>query len=136
MGKRKSSRKIVKKERPKLETAFPCLFCNHEKTIQVTMDKEHKVGNLKCKICGATYQAAIHHLSEAVDVYGEWIDACEEAKQRELEGLHQDGSSDEREYRREESPGTQQAGGRAPRGDVDEYGVPSRLSDESDIDDF
>ncbi|KAJ2391181.1 hypothetical protein GGI23_005468 [Coemansia sp. RSA 2559] len=135
MGKRKSSRKVVKKERPKLETVFPCLFCNHEKTIQVAMDKEHKVGNLKCKICGATYQAAINHLSEPVDVYGEWIDACEEAKQRELEELDQEGGSSD-EYRRG-APHSQQARAAAPpRGDVDEHGVPNRLSDESDIDDF
>ncbi|KAJ2553833.1 hypothetical protein EV175_002798 [Coemansia sp. RSA 1933] len=137
MGKRKSSRKIVKKERPKLETVFPCLFCNHEKTIQVAMDKEHKVGNLKCKVCGAAYQAAINHLSEPVDVYGEWIDACEEAKQREME--EQDASSDEHRGRgRAHSPQNRGASPPSNRGgDVDEYGVPSRLSDDgSEIDDF
>ncbi|KAI8320914.1 Elf1-domain-containing protein, partial [Martensiomyces pterosporus] len=77
MGKRKSSRKIVKKEKPKLDTTFDCLFCNHEKSIIVSMDKDRKVGNLKCKVCSASYQAAIHHLSDPIDVYSEWIDACE-----------------------------------------------------------
>ncbi|KAJ2762894.1 hypothetical protein H4S06_000400 [Coemansia sp. BCRC 34490] len=154
MGKRKSSRKVVKKERPKLETVFPCLFCNHEKTIQVSMDKENRVGNLRCKICGASYQAAIHHLSQPVDVYGEWIDACEEAKEREMDGLrHDEGADDRRHPARHNgsrSPADAAAGesgdsegegggggnGRAAAGDVDEYGIPSRLSDESDIDDF
>ncbi|KAJ1943941.1 hypothetical protein GGF37_002424, partial [Kickxella alabastrina] len=96
MGKRKSSRKVVKKERPKLDTTFDCLFCNHEKSIHVTMDKEHKVGNLRCKICAASYQAAINHLSAAIDVYSEWIDACEEAKLREL------GETADGEYRDEQ----------------------------------
>ncbi|KAJ2843656.1 hypothetical protein GGI22_007135, partial [Coemansia erecta] len=80
--------------------------------------------------------AAINHLSEPVDVYGEWIDACEEAKQRELEELDQQGGSSD-EYRRGGAPHAQQARAAAPpRGDVDEHGVPNRLSDESDIDDF
>ncbi|KAJ2416492.1 hypothetical protein GGF41_005494, partial [Coemansia sp. RSA 2531] len=83
MGKRKSSRKVVKKEQPKLDTTFDCLFCNHEKSIVVAMDKKNRVGNLKCKICSATYQAALNHLSDPIDVYSEWIDACEEAKRKE-----------------------------------------------------
>ncbi|KAJ2883453.1 hypothetical protein H4R27_002758 [Coemansia aciculifera] len=83
MGKRKSSRKVVKKEQPKLDTTFDCLFCNHEKSIVVAMDKKNRVGNLKCKVCSATYQAALNHLSDPIDVYSEWIDACEEAKRKE-----------------------------------------------------
>ncbi|KAJ1900289.1 hypothetical protein LPJ66_001572 [Kickxella alabastrina] len=147
MGKRKSSRKVVKKERPKLDTTFDCLFCNHEKSIHVTMDKEHKVGNLRCKICAASYQAAINHLSAAIDVYSEWIDACEEAKLREL------GETAGGEYRdeqpRQQVNRQQQSGyaddddaedyyGRSGAGvyERDEHGVPGQLSDESDLEDF
>ncbi|KAJ2900323.1 hypothetical protein IWW38_000582 [Coemansia aciculifera] len=83
MGKRKSSRKVVKKVQPKLDTTFDCVFCNHEQCIIVSMDKKNKVGNLKCKICSATYQAALSHLSDPIDVYSEWIDACDEASRKE-----------------------------------------------------
>ncbi|KAJ1936456.1 hypothetical protein FBU59_005046 [Linderina macrospora] len=119
MGKRKSSRKIVKKEKPKLDTTFDCLFCNHEKSIIVSMDKEHKVGNLKCKVCSATYQAALTHLSEPIDVYSEWVDACEEAKHNEDD-----------DYSGTPPPS---AGAAAAQ---DDYGIPEQLSEGSDVDDF
>ncbi|KAJ2741345.1 hypothetical protein GGI20_005254 [Coemansia sp. BCRC 34301] len=95
MGKRKSSRKVVKKVQPKLETTFDCVFCNHEKSIAVSMDKKNKVGNLKCKICSATYQAALNHLSDPVDVYSEWIDACDEATRKETLGVRANAADDE-----------------------------------------
>ncbi len=38
-----------------------------------------KVANLSCKACGVAFQARIHALSEPIDVYHEWVDACEEA---------------------------------------------------------
>ncbi|KAJ2730643.1 hypothetical protein IW152_005107 [Coemansia sp. BCRC 34962] len=84
MGKRKSSRKVAKKEQPKLDTTFPCLSCSHEKSISVTMDRKIRVGSLKCKVCSATYQAALNALSDPIDVYSEWIDACDEAKRQEI----------------------------------------------------
>ncbi|KAJ1723915.1 hypothetical protein LPJ53_001768 [Coemansia erecta] len=139
MGKRKSSRKVVKKERPKLDTSFACLFCNHESSVTVTMDKEHKVGNLRCKICTASYQAAIHHLSAPVDVYSEWIDACEEAKLEEIrkttaaaaaasnEGSGGSGERGRRGQQDDVSSGSER--GSVGRGRVDRYGVPEQLTD-------
>ncbi|RKP04645.1 transcription elongation factor 1, partial [Thamnocephalis sphaerospora] len=82
MGKRKSSRKPVVRIKPKLDKQFSCIFCNHEKSVEVKMDKESKVGNILCRVCSASWQTSIHYLSEAVDVYSDWIDACE-AAQRE-----------------------------------------------------
>ncbi|OMJ07119.1 Transcription elongation factor 1-like protein [Smittium culicis] len=73
MGKRKSTAKLVKRAKPKLDTTFDCLFCNHEKSVTVQMSKEHKIGNLS-------------YLSGPIDVYSEWIDACEEAKNAEANG--------------------------------------------------
>jgi len=35
------------------------------------------VGQLSCKVCGQTFQTGINYLSAAVDVYSEWIDACD-----------------------------------------------------------
>lgn len=42
------------------------------------MDKKAGVGTLHCKVCGQRFQTTINHLSAAVDVYSDWIDACEE----------------------------------------------------------
>jgi len=79
MGKRKkSSRKPQgpKKADP-LPTAFDCLFCNHEKSVSVKLDKKAGVGQLDCKVCGQKFQCGINYLSAAVDVYGEWVDAAD-----------------------------------------------------------
>ncbi|KAM3508433.1 hypothetical protein MY11210_006747 [Beauveria gryllotalpidicola] len=78
MGKRKSSRKPMgpKKADP-LPTTFTCLFCNHEKSVTVKLDRKAGVGQLDCRICGQKFQCAVNYLSAAVDVYGEWVDAAE-----------------------------------------------------------
>ncbi|KAI9353257.1 transcription elongation factor Elf1 like-domain-containing protein [Zopfochytrium polystomum] len=77
MGKRKSSRKVVKKARPKLDKDFACLFCNHDRSILTTLDRENQVGKLECKKCGVNFQTPINYLSEPIDVYSDWVDACE-----------------------------------------------------------
>lgn len=79
MGKRKSSaRKPAKKIKQTLDTTFTCLFCNHEKLVICTIDKKNLLGELHCKICGQSFQTAIHALSQPVDIYSDWIDACED----------------------------------------------------------
>lgn len=45
------------------------------------LDKKHAVGDLWCKICGQKWQTNINYLSAAVDVYADWIDACENVAQ-------------------------------------------------------
>ena len=42
------------------------------------MDKTKKAARIQCKICLEDFQATINFLSEPLDVYNEWIDACEE----------------------------------------------------------
>ena len=32
-------------------------------------------------MCGQRFQTNVNHLSAAVDVYGDWVDACEEVAQ-------------------------------------------------------
>jgi len=79
MGKRKkSSRKPQgpRKNEP-LPTVFTCLFCNHEKSVMVKLDKKAGVGTLDCKVCGQKFQCGINYLSAAVDVYSEWVDAAD-----------------------------------------------------------
>ncbi|MDC6273924.1 transcription elongation factor 1 family protein [Lacticaseibacillus paracasei] len=83
MGKRKSSAKPVKKIKQRLDTQFTCLFCNHEKAINCTIDKKSSIGTLNSKICGQSFQTAINSLSEPIDIYSNWIDACEAVAEEE-----------------------------------------------------
>ena len=80
MGRRKSKRKPPpKKMTGTLETEFTCPFCNHDKSCEVKMDRGRKTGIISCTVCLEEFQTLITHLSEPVDVYSEWIDACEAA---------------------------------------------------------
>ncbi|XP_019645798.1 PREDICTED: transcription elongation factor 1 homolog isoform X2 [Branchiostoma belcheri] len=82
MGRRKSKRKPeAKKRQDPLETQFTCPFCNHEKACEVKMDRTRNVGTVTCRVCLEDFQTPINYLSEAVDVYSDWIDACESANQ-------------------------------------------------------
>ncbi|KAJ4424616.1 hypothetical protein N0V82_000748 [Gnomoniopsis sp. IMI 355080] len=83
MGKRKkSSRKPdgPKKNEP-LPTVFNCLFCNHEKSVNIKIEKKLGMGSLECKVCGQHFQTPTNYLSAAVDVYADWVDAAELAAQ-------------------------------------------------------
>ncbi|KAG4306020.1 hypothetical protein PORY_000008 [Pneumocystis oryctolagi] len=78
MGKRKTKMKRPKpKPRAPLDKTFNCLFCNHEKSIVCHMDKINQIGTLTCKVCGQMHQSIIHNLSAPVDIYSDWIDACD-----------------------------------------------------------
>ncbi|KAJ5765562.1 hypothetical protein N7520_005121 [Penicillium odoratum] len=78
MGKRKSSSKPQgPKKREPLSTTFACLFCNHENSVIVKLDKKLGLGDLSCKVCGQKFQTGINYLSAAVDVYSDWVDACD-----------------------------------------------------------
>lgn len=79
-----------------LPTTFTCLFCNHEKSVTVKLDRKAGVGQLDCRVCGQKFQCGVNclsishlpayqpvltkicleDLSAAVDVYGEWVDAA------------------------------------------------------------
>ncbi|KAF2731219.1 Elf1-domain-containing protein [Polyplosphaeria fusca] len=87
MGKRKSSKKVQgPKKKEKLPTTFQCLFCNHEGSITCSLDKKSGVGSLQCKVCGQTFQTTINYLSAPVDVYADWIDACDEVAKQSTRG--------------------------------------------------
>lgn len=121
-------------QREPLSTSFNCLFCNHEDAVTCKLDKKAGIGSLSCKICGQHFQSNINcnsptpphtrraracplrlpladplllhtDLSHAVDVYSEWIDACDEianpkpAKARGA-GADAGGSSSRRERER------------------------------------
>mmetsp|Transcript_8667 Transcript_8667/g.21488 ORF Transcript_8667/g.21488 Transcript_8667/m.21488 type:complete len:93 (-) Transcript_8667:160-438(-) len=77
MGKRKSSKPPPKKVVPKVDTMFTCPFCNHDKAVIAKMDHLTEKGLVECTVCGQKYTCNITHLSEPIDVYSDWIDACD-----------------------------------------------------------
>ncbi|KAI9772952.1 MAG: hypothetical protein M1840_008834 [Geoglossum simile] len=79
MGKRKKSARKPQgpKKREPLPSIFACLFCNHEKSVAVKLDKKMGIGQLQCKVCGKSFQSGINYLSAPVDVYSDWVDACD-----------------------------------------------------------
>ena len=76
-------------QREGLAKEFTCLFCNHEKSVHVKLDKKAGVGHLSCAVCGQQFQCGIHTLMEAIDVYSEWVDAA-----GTLANLHPSGSGE------------------------------------------
>merc|ERR1711879_221245 len=81
MGRRRSKRKPPPKRKmvEDLETVFTCPFCNSEKSCNVILEIDHKVGRIECSLCGEDFKTSINYLTEPLDVYSEWIDACEAA---------------------------------------------------------
>ncbi|KAI0398231.1 transcription elongation factor [Xylariaceae sp. FL0594] len=79
-GKRKKSSRKPQgpKKRETLAKEFTCLFCNHEKSVTVKLDKKAGVGNLSCSVCGQRFQCGINTLAEPIDVYSDWVDAADD----------------------------------------------------------
>lgn len=42
-------------------------------------DKGRNTARITCRVCLEDFQTTINFLSEPVDVYNDWIDACESA---------------------------------------------------------
>ncbi|KAK6429293.1 hypothetical protein LTR95_014559 [Oleoguttula sp. CCFEE 5521] len=101
MGKRKKSSRGPQgpKKREPLATTFKCVFCNSENSVSTKIDKKAGVASLTCKNCVANYQMSstcklrfrsselsaslikATDLTQPVDVYFDWIDACEAVAQ-------------------------------------------------------
>ncbi|KAJ7155942.1 transcription elongation factor Elf1 like-domain-containing protein [Mycena crocata] len=82
MGKRKKAAKKPQQSRQKvpLDTAFTCLFCNHDKSVTVRLDRKEGIAQLACRVCDQRYQSKVNHLTEPVDIYSEWMDAADAAQ--------------------------------------------------------
>ncbi|KAF2756036.1 Elf1-domain-containing protein [Pseudovirgaria hyperparasitica] len=78
-------------QREALATTFQCLFCNHEKSVTVKLERKLGVGQLLCKVCGQTFQTNINYLSAAVDVYADWVDACDAVAKENADATSKDG---------------------------------------------
>lgn len=90
MGKRKSSKPPPKKVAPKVDTQFTCPFCNHDKSVFARLDHVAEKGLVECGVCGQRYTCNITHLSEPIDVYSDWIDACERVNAKENEEVEEE----------------------------------------------
>ena len=73
-GSKKSSTKVAPKVKPKLDKAFNCPYCSHQKSVEVKIDRKGAIGSLACRVCNVDYQVRIQALDQAVDVYADWID--------------------------------------------------------------
>ena len=47
-------------QREPLASSFSCLFCNHENSVIVKLDKKLGLGDLSCKVCGQKFQTGIN----------------------------------------------------------------------------
>ncbi|PPQ93306.1 hypothetical protein CVT25_014435 [Psilocybe cyanescens] len=85
MGKRKKSSRKPGPARQKvpLDTTFTCLFCHHDKSVTVRLDRKEGVAQLVCRVCDQRYQSKVNHLTEPIDIYSEWIDAADAAQREE-----------------------------------------------------
>ena len=41
-------------------------------------DYENETGKVQCTVCGEKYETRCTPLTDAVDIYSEWLDACHE----------------------------------------------------------
>ena len=95
MGRRKAASKPQKKQAQKLATMFSCVFCNQENVVSCKLNMEDKRGSLSCSSCSVNWQCPITKLSEPIDVYSEWIDACDQVQQDEGEQVQSEIEEDE-----------------------------------------
>lgn len=42
------------------DTAFTCLFCHHDKSVTVRLDRKEGVAQLVCKVCDQRYQSKVN----------------------------------------------------------------------------
>jgi len=83
MGRRAKKAPVQTKKRVVLAKRFKCPFCANDESVECQMKHREGTGSLSCRICDASFQMPIHHLHEPIDVFSEWLDACEAAEKRQ-----------------------------------------------------
>jgi transcription elongation factor Elf1 len=147
---------LTRTQNEPLATVFPCLFCNHEKSVVVKLEKKNGVGQLNCKVCNQQYQCQVNctprftfpisrllmqakeregqrgcadkktDLSAAVDVYADWVDACDHVAKENGQELGGGGDAPLR------APARAMNAGRARDQDEDDDGNLDELIDDED----
>ncbi|MHA1238151.1 MAG: transcription elongation factor [Candidatus Odinarchaeia archaeon] len=73
MGRRKT-KKVTVRPKPRLPTVFSCPACG-KKAVRVEISRVNKIAKVKCGNCGLEKEFEAHPLMDAVDAYGEFVDA-------------------------------------------------------------
>ena len=148
MGKRKSKAPPPKKVQPKLDTQFTCPFCNHDKSVTAKLDFQQYKGLVECSVCGQKYACTIDDLSAAIDVYSDWIDACErlnapggggggdeeeEEEEEEEKALRR--AKDAEEESRKKKQKTTEVGGKRKDDEYEKDFIDSEEDEEEDVGD-
>ncbi|CAG8442562.1 17239_t:CDS:2, partial [Dentiscutata heterogama] len=109
MGKRKTKRKRMAKKKLVLDTQFDCIFCNHEKSVDVKMQAKGNT-NRKLDLQDMRRWLPINDkLYDPIDVYSDWVDASEHVRP-EGNLSHGDYDDDnEQNEREEDDEGTYQS---------------------------
>ncbi|KAG2283070.1 hypothetical protein Bca4012_051743 [Brassica carinata] len=103
MGKRKSRAKpATTKRMDKLDTVFSCPFCNHGSSVECQINMKEMIGIATCRICEESFSTTITALSEAIDIYSEWIDECERVNTVEDDVEQEEEAEEEEVYEEEE----------------------------------
>ncbi|VFQ97557.1 unnamed protein product [Cuscuta campestris] len=131
MGKRKSRAKPAPKKRmDKLDTVFDCPFCCNSKSVECRIDMKNLIAEAHCNDCKESYSTTATTLTEAIDVYSEWIDECERVNNLEDE-------DDLRSYKRgrqELDNDDLEGGEEEEEDDVRPYKMPRREQEEDEDD--
>jgi len=64
----------------------------------VELRKREGIGALHCKICGQHFESNINYLSAPIDVYSDWIDACEQVAREEGAARQETARDDDDDY--------------------------------------
>ena len=76
-------KKVVKKKNTTVPKVFKCIFCNHDEAVECKLDFKVMIGDLKCGMCGESFQTTIHSLTDPIDVFSEWLDETQDKQLRD-----------------------------------------------------
>ena len=48
-----------------LETTFTCLFCHHDKSVSIRMDRKEGIAQLFCKVCDQRFQSKVNRMFQS-----------------------------------------------------------------------
>ena len=87
MGKRKKSTPKVQRRFYRIPKYFQCPVCNAEDSVEVVLKHKERKAELRCKKCGERADDFnITPITEAIDVYNDWIDNLKETNKNYNEG--------------------------------------------------
>ncbi|OAG28953.1 hypothetical protein NEDG_01092 [Nematocida displodere] len=71
---RKKPQRAKRRVPPAPSKRFSCLECNRENVVTCTIDHNKGTGVARCLVCSVQFQCPTNKLSQAIDVYAEWVD--------------------------------------------------------------